>query len=74
MDVQFRNVADEVVGSVYMRDGRVVFDAGAAWIRRATVVDPKAKEVVTPDDGERYLRALPANFQGPYFHAVLNSP
>lgn len=35
------------------------------------VVEPGSTDRLTPEDGERYLRALPANLRGSYLWAVL---
>jgi hypothetical protein len=41
------------------------------FLDELTVVEPGSTERVRPEDGERYLRALPANLRGSYLWAVL---
>jgi hypothetical protein len=58
---------DEEVIAVYtLKDGVAVLDADAPpWIGNVVVVEPgEPPIVVTPADGERFLRALEATFSG----------
>jgi hypothetical protein len=71
--VEFRNIDDEVMGNVRLRDGRAVLDEQIEWVKETLVLEPDNGRPLEPSDGERYLRALPANFDGPYTHAVLIS-
>ena len=41
------------------------------FLDAVTIVEPGTLEVVGPEDGERYLRALPAALSGSYFAADL---
>lgn len=54
----------EPLGRVRLREGRAVPDGGiAAMMDSFTVVD--AKGLVPPEEGERYLAALPKVLTGP---------
>ena len=44
--------------------------ADQAFIETTGVMEPDTVTPLRPSDGERYLRALPANFQGAYFSAT----
>jgi len=59
--------------SVTLIDGGGVLDGDAPeWVRRLAVVEPGDPPVqVSPQEGERYLRALPAALAGTRTRAVL---
>lgn len=66
---------DGVVGEIALSaSGRAV---GLNDVAERTITDIKIVEpgnpptLLTPDDGERYLRALPLNLAGTYFWAEL---
>ena len=60
-------------GEVRLEGSRAVFsnDYARRLLEEMNVVEPGTVQRVTPEDGERYLRALPANFHGAYLRAVL---
>ena len=58
----------DYLGSARLIDGHVVFDDAVRYVVRINIGD--RLELVSPADGERYLRALPRNFRPPYFYAV----
>ena len=73
---------------VEIRDGGVRGGAGHArqwpsgwlhtrarhWLDSTTIIEAGTTEVVWPEDGERYLRALPRALRGAYTAAVLVEP
>lgn len=62
-----------VVGEAQLGlDGVVVFRGEAKpGPDDPTVFDVETFDVLTPADGQRYLRALPHTFRSPYFRAEL---
>lgn len=59
--------------SVTLIDGEAVLDGDAPeWVLRLTVIEPGSPPVpVSPQEGERYLRALPHTLAGTRTRAVL---
>jgi hypothetical protein len=65
---------DGLKGVVLLERGCAVFsnDCTRRLLEDMKVVEPGTDpRPVRPEDGERYLRALPANFHGAYLWAVL---
>lgn len=64
---------DEQVGEIELTKGGLKYTGAAADIVRDLVVlEPDNPDhVLTPDDGEAYLSALPYEFRSPYLWAVL---
>src|SRR5437870_4049618 len=76
MRVSFRNGKDEVLGTVTVQDGRAVWHGFAPndeITRDTNMLEPGTLKVVTPADGDRWLRALLNQFRSPYFRAVLET-
>jgi len=72
MKVQLRTWTDDV-GEVRLESGRAV--GSNAHTRRliasTKIIEPGTLELLRSGDGERYLRALPANLNGYYLTAVI---
>ena len=60
-------------GEVTLVNGRAVGSTPALrhWLDSTTIIEDGTTEVVWPEDGERYLRALPRALRGAYTAAVL---
>lgn len=60
-------------GEVALVNGRAVGSTAAIrhWLDTTTIIEVGTTEVVWPEDGERYLRALPRALSGAYTAAVL---
>ncbi len=59
-----------VVGQIELVDGEMRYSGMAAQIKDILVVEPgNPSHVLTPDDGEAWLRALPYEFRSPYLMA-----
>lgn len=64
-----------VVGEIVLRDGVAVSDddTGQSVIASTSIVEAgNPPKPLRPDDGERYLRALPLCISGAYFWATLS--
>jgi hypothetical protein len=63
---------DGTRGVVTLKGGKAVYDKALTLLLGSTkVFEPRTLEQLTPDDGERYLRALPYQFRSGYLWAVL---
>ena len=62
-------------GRVTLGPNGIVMDDGArSFLSDYFVVEPDTLVPLTPDDGERYIRALPSNLRGTYVWARLIAP
>jgi hypothetical protein len=74
MRAEFRDIDGRVVGTVIL-DGRgvAVLAPGSRitteFFETTNVIGPGPK-LVKPEEGKRYLQALPFAFRSPYLHAV----
>ena len=77
LTVHFKSYAKDpkgvVLGTAFLlTDKKITMDdAAKAIVSYQDIVEPDTLEVVTPKDGERFMRALPHNFSGSYFRAEL---
>jgi hypothetical protein len=60
-------------GTLRLDGSNVVADspAGESVLQHNVIVEPDTLVKLTPDKGERYLRAVPANLNGTYFWASI---
>jgi hypothetical protein len=73
MKVQFYDL-DGLIGTAGLRDDgslHVDNEGVRRMLEGTNIVEPGTMELLTPDLGERYLRALPATFRGVYLQASL---
>jgi hypothetical protein len=64
--------SEEPIGSYVVRNGVVVTEPTnenlEKFLREAHIEEPGTGKVLTRDDGQKCLEALPPNFSGTYFH------
>ncbi len=73
MKVEFHSWDGLIGTATLLPDGRIHIDSPRVkrLIASAQIVEPGTFELLTEDQGERYLRALPAVFRGMYLQASL---
>ncbi len=73
IEVRFTHTGSDSVGVIALNEhGVAVADnqGDQAFIATTHVMEPDTVKPLSPNDGERYLRALPANFYNAYFQAT----
>lgn len=77
LTVHFKSYAKDpkgvVLGTAYLfKDRKIAMDdAAQKIISYQDIIEPDTLEVLTPKDGERFMRALPHNISGAYLRAEL---